>query len=155
MSKTLGPSGGQPIRTFLVGKALTSLQQMFATSSDIEISGTARNGKEALARIPKSHTQVICTELDLPIMDGLDLTRGIMATDPRAILVVSRLGQQEDRDKTFQLIEAGAIDVFAMSGQERGLVFDAWMQELIKKSKYFLASWYCEDDRSFQCCYGI
>ena len=135
MSKALGPYAGQPIRTFLVGEALTSLQQMFATSSDIEISGTANNGKEALALIPKSHSQVICTELEMPIMDGLDLTRGIMATDPRAILVVSRLGQQQDCDKTFQLFEAGAIEVFPMSGNESGLAFDAQMQELIQKIK--------------------
>ena len=40
--------------------------------------------------IPKSHSQVICTDLEMPVMDGLDLTKGIMATDPRAILVVSR-----------------------------------------------------------------
>ncbi len=135
MSKALGPCAGQPIRTFLVGETLSSLQQMLAPSSDIEISGTAKNGKEALELIPKSDSQVICTELEMPVMDGLDLTRGIMTTDPHAILVVSRLGQKEDRDKTFQLFEAGAIEVFPMPDDEHEEAFYTKAQELIKKIK--------------------
>lgn len=135
MSKALGPCVEQPIRTFLVGETLASLQQILATSSEIEISGTAENGEEALELIPKNNSQVICTELEMPVMNGLDLTRGIMATDPRAILVVSRLGQKEDCDKTFQLFEAGAIEVFPMPGNENELAFYASVQELIKKIK--------------------
>ena len=135
MLKALGSRAEQPIRTFLVGESLAPLQQMLATSSEIEISGTAKNGKEALELIPKNNSQVICTELEMPVMDGLDLTRVIMATDPRAILVVSRLGQKEDRDKTFQLFEAGAIEVFPMSDNESELAFYASAQELIKKIK--------------------
>jgi len=135
MSKALGLYAKQPIRTFLVGEALASLQQILATSSEIEISGTAKNGKEALELIPKNNSQVICTELEMPVMDGLDLTRGIMATDPRAILVVSRLGQKEDRDKLFQLFEAGAIEVFPLSDNESERALYASTQELIKKIK--------------------
>ena len=135
MSKAVGPCAEQPIRTFLVGEALASLQQILATSSEIEISGTAKNGKEAMELIPKSHSQVICTDLEMPVMDGLDLTKGIMATDPRAILVVSRPGQKEDRDKLFQLFEAGAIEVFPMSHNESELALYASTQELIKKIK--------------------
>ena len=135
MLKALGPRAEQPIRTFLVGESLAPLQRMLATSSEIEISGTAKNGKEALELIPKNNSQVICTELEMPVMDGLDLTRGLMATDPRAILVVSRLGQKEDPDKVFQLFEAGAIEVFPMSDYESELALYASVQELIKKIK--------------------
>ena len=135
MSKAIGPCAEQPIRTFLVGEALASLQQILATSSEIEISGTAKNGKEAIELIPKSHSQVICTEIEMPVMDGLDLTKSIMATDPRAILVVSRPGQKENRDKLFQLFEAGAIEVFPISHHESELALYARTQELIKKIK--------------------
>jgi len=135
MSKALGLCAEQPIRTFLVGEALASLQQILAASSEIEISGIAKNGKEALELIPKHNSQVICTEIEMPVMDGLDLIRGIMATDPRAILVVSCPGQKEDRDKLFQLFEAGAIEVFPMSDNESELALYASAQELIKKIK--------------------
>ena len=135
MSKALGLYAEQPIRTFLVGEALASLQQILATSSEIEISGTAKNGKEALELISRNNAQVICTELEMPVMDGLELTRGIMATDPRAILVMSRIGQKEDRDKLFQLFEAGAVEVFPLPDHESEGALYASTQELIKKIK--------------------
>ncbi len=135
MSKAVGHGAEPPIRTFLVGQGLAPLQQMLATSSDIEISGIAMNGKEALELIPRNNPQVICTQLEMPVMDGLDLTRGIMATDPRPILVVSRFGQQEDPERTFQLFEAGAIEVFSMPDHESNQAFSASAQELINKIK--------------------
>lgn len=135
MSKAFGLGVVQPIRIFLVGERLASLQPMLVVSSDIEISGIAKNGKEALDLIPKQNPQVICTELEMPVMDGLDLTRGIMDTDPRAILVVSWLGQQEDRDKTLQLFESGAIEVFPLLDSASEQVRYANAQELIKKIK--------------------
>ena len=132
MPKSLGLDA-QPIRVFLVGERLVSLQQMLIAASDIEISGTANNGKEALDLIPQKNPHVICTELEMPIMDGLDLTRGIMASDPRAILVVSRAGQQEDREKTFQLLESGAIEVFPLPDRESKEALCMSAQELIQK----------------------
>jgi two-component system chemotaxis response regulator CheB len=135
MSKFVGPWAGPPIRTFLVGQLLVPLEQILVTSSDIEICGTAMNGKEALERIPRIKPQVICTELEMPVMDGLDLTRGIMATDPRPILVMSRFGEQEDREKTVQLFEAGALEVFPMPDYESNHVFPASAQALINKIK--------------------
>ncbi len=133
MSKACRPDVEQPIRAFLVGEKLAALQQMLVAASDIEIIGTAKNGKEALDLIPKKNPLVICTELEMPVMDGLDLTRCIMTTDPRAILVVTSFGQKEDRDKTFQLFESGAIEVFPLLDGESEQALYANVQELIKK----------------------
>ena len=135
MSKALGPCCGQPIRIFLVGEALAPFQEVLATSVEIEVTGIARNGKEALDLISQENPQVICTQLEMPILDGLDLTRGIMATDPRAILVLSRLDQQEDCEKTFQLFEAGALDVFPMPDSDSLQAFSACAPDLINKIK--------------------
>ncbi len=135
MSKVLSSEIQRPIRIFLVGERLTSLQQILASASDIDIIGTAKNGKEALDLIPKKHVQVICTELEMPIMDGLDLTRGIMTMEPRAILVVRRFGQKGDRDKTFQILESGALEVFSMPYDESEGAVRRSVHELIKKIK--------------------
>ncbi len=135
MSKATAPSAQQPIRIFLVGERLASLQPMLVAASDIEIVGTAKNGKEAMDLILTQNPQVICTELEMPVMDGLDLTRGIMATDPCAILVVSWLGRQEDPDITLQLFESGAIEVFPLLDSDSERVRSANAQELIKKIK--------------------
>ena len=106
---------GHPIRVFLVEDSavcLTILKRMLATSPEIEVVGTARNGKEALELIPKIQPHVICTDLEMPLMDGHELTKQVVVKDPRAILVLSNYVQQDDTHNISRLFEAGAIDFF-------------------------------------------
>lgn len=102
------------IRTLLVEDspvALTILKRILETAADIEIVGTAQTGLEALSLIPVVQPDVICTDLHMPQMNGLELTAQIMDQHPRPILVVSASVQEEDTHHIFQLLEAGAVDV--------------------------------------------
>jgi two-component system chemotaxis response regulator CheB len=104
-----------PIRVFLVDDspvALTLLKRMLATSSDIEVVGTARNGKEALSMFADTRPKVICTDYHMPTMDGLELIREVMVSYPRPILVISSAVDRTDPGKTYALLQAGAVDVF-------------------------------------------
>ncbi|MGI0488252.1 chemotaxis-specific protein-glutamate methyltransferase CheB [Pantanalinema rosaneae CENA516] len=104
-----------PIRVLLVEDspvALTILKRIFASSPEVEVVGTARNGIEALELIPQVNPQVICTDLHMPKMNGLELTQEVMARYPRPILVISTSVQTEDTQTAFQLLEAGALDLF-------------------------------------------
>lgn len=103
-----------PIRVLIVEDslvALTILKRILATSSEIEIVGTARTGIEALALVPDIKPDVICTDLHMPQMNGLEFTSQIMAHHPLPILVVSASVQEEDSHHIFQLLEAGAVDI--------------------------------------------
>jgi len=104
----------KPIRVLLVDDspvALAVLKKLLSRSSEVEVVGTASNGKEALDLISILNPAVVCTDLDMPVMSGLELTKTIMARCPRPILVVSSLVQSENVDKIFGVLEAGAIDV--------------------------------------------
>jgi two-component system chemotaxis response regulator CheB len=90
---------------------LTILKRMLSTTPDIEVVGTARHGQEALELIPRLQPGVILTDLHMPVMDGLQFTREVMARYPRPILVVS-VSVGEDSPNAFNLLEAGAVDVF-------------------------------------------
>lgn len=105
----------QPIRVLLVEDspvALAVLTRILKASPDIEIVGTARTGQEALDLLPEARPQVICTDLHMPQMDGLELTRRVMSTSPKPILVISASVQEDDSQNIFQLLEAGAVDIF-------------------------------------------
>ncbi len=91
--------------------ALTILKKMLSTAPDIEVMGTAMNGRDALALVPKLDPTVVCTDLHMPVMDGLELTREIMDKYPRPILVISA-SVSEGNNNVFQLLNAGAVDVF-------------------------------------------
>ncbi|OCR01828.1 chemotaxis response regulator protein-glutamate methylesterase [Oscillatoriales cyanobacterium USR001] len=104
-----------PIRVLLVEDSpvvLIILKRIFVSSPEIEVVGTAQNGLDALELIPKIQPDVICTDLHMAQMNGLEFIREVMAKFPRPILVISASVQAEDTYNVFQLLEAGAVDVF-------------------------------------------
>ncbi|MEG3438417.1 chemotaxis-specific protein-glutamate methyltransferase CheB [Pannus brasiliensis CCIBt3594] len=92
--------------------ATTILTRMISSAEDMKVVGTARTGVDALEMIPKVKPDVICTDLLMPKMNGLELTQNIMERSPKPILVVSACVQDEDKNNVFQLLDAGAVDVF-------------------------------------------
>lgn len=102
------------IKVFLVDDSpvvLAVLQRILKTSPELEVIGTAADGSEALVKIPQLKPHVVCTDLKMGTMGGLELTQKLMAEFPVPILVVSSAVQSSDRDNIFQLLQAGAVDV--------------------------------------------
>ena len=127
-----------PIRVLLVDDSIITLailKRILADAPEIQVVGTAINGREALDMIPSLQPDVICTDLHMPVMDGLEFTRAVMDRFPRPILVLSISVQKEQTTNIFQLLEAGAIDVMAKPrGKEVG-GYDLDARELIGKIK--------------------
>ncbi len=92
--------------------ALEILQSLLGSCSDIDVVGTARDGVEGLEVIGKTQPDVICTDLFMENMDGLELTQRVMAESPRPILVISNFVGKTDVKNVFRLLQAGALDVF-------------------------------------------
>ncbi|WP_448561224.1 chemotaxis-specific protein-glutamate methyltransferase CheB [Trichothermofontia sp.] len=127
-----------PIRVLLVEDspvALTILKRILDTSPDLVVVGMARDGTEAMALIPKVNPQVICTDLHMPKMNGLELTRRIMAEAPCPILVISASVKEEDTHNVFPLLEAGALDVFPKPTTGLAAEYEQLGQELINRIK--------------------
>jgi two-component system chemotaxis response regulator CheB len=105
----------KPIRVLLVDDsplALVILQRMLSTSPEIEVVGVATHGRQALELVDNLKPAVICTDYHMPDMNGLELTQEIMAHFPCPILVISSAVGESDSDRVFNLLQAGAVDVF-------------------------------------------
>src|SRR5262249_17813568 len=126
-----------PIRVLLVDDSpliLAGLKKILASSPEIEVVGTAKNGREALDLIPHLNPDVVSTDFHMPVMDGLELTRELMARHPRPILVVSTAVGAEDGQRVFELLQAGAVDVFPKP--HGGLIGDGrFAEQLVSKLK--------------------
>ncbi len=127
-----------PIKVFLVEDspvALTILQRVLNSASGIKVVGTAKNGVIALEEIPLLKPDIVCTDLLMGKMDGLELTRQLMATYPIPILVISQVVTNNDTQKIGQLLEAGVLDVFPKP--KTGFIQDYEKQQegLIQKIK--------------------
>lgn len=107
---------GRDIRVLLVDDspiAIELVRRMLATAPEIQVVGSASDGVEALALIPQVRPDVICTDLHMPTMDGLQLTQEVMARHPLPILVLSVSVQAEQEHNIFRMLEAGALDILA------------------------------------------
>src|SRR3990167_4543736 len=112
--------------------ALTILGRILSTAPDIQVVGTAKDGKEGLALVQKLKPNVICVDLHMPVMDGYEFTKEVMARLPTPILVVS-VSVQEGSTNIFKLLEAGAVDIFAKPRSGIESEYDKRALELISK----------------------
>jgi two-component system chemotaxis response regulator CheB len=105
------------------------------SSPEVDVVGTARDGVEALEVITRTKPDVICTDLLMEKMDGLELTKRVMAEDPRPILVISTFVQKNDVDNVFRLLQAGASDVFPKPSTDSPTDYERLKSALIAKIK--------------------
>lgn len=103
-----------PVKVLLVEDSPVALgvyKKMLESSDDIDLVGTAFNGIEALSMIPRVQPQVICTDLQMPKMDGYEFIKQVMAHYPLPILVLSNVVHKSDIDNIFTVLKSGALDV--------------------------------------------
>jgi CheY-like chemotaxis protein len=82
--------------------------------------GLASNGREAIDRIGKQKPRLIITDLDMPEMNGTELTRRIVA-DHADIPVVVLTGKGSE-DSAIECFRAGAADYIKKENVKRDLV---------------------------------
>lgn len=99
------------IRVLIVDDAsfmVKAVRDILETDADIEVIGSAKNGKDALEKIKQLKPDVITLDVDMPIMDGLSAVRHIMIHEPVPIVMLSSLF--EHGDITFEALRLGVVD---------------------------------------------
>jgi two-component system chemotaxis response regulator CheB len=89
----------------------TLLRAIFDAEPDMRVVGWARDGREAVTLAHDLKPDIVTMDIRMPVMDGFDATRMIMATDPMPIVVVSSSVDDEELRITFRAIEEGALAV--------------------------------------------
>ncbi|MGB5960912.1 MAG: chemotaxis protein CheB [Coleofasciculaceae cyanobacterium] len=115
--------------------ALEILQRLLNSSPEVDVVGVARDGIEGLEVITRTRPDVICTDLLMENMDGLELTKRVMAADPRPILVISNFVRKTDVDNVFRLLQAGAADVFPKPMTDSPTDYEKLRNALVTKIK--------------------
>jgi len=116
----------------LMCKILTTVMN---SDPQILVVAIANNGKEAIELVPCLKPDIITMDMDMPVMDGFEATKEIMAYHPTPILIVSSSVFRLGMEKVFKAISHGALDVIDKSELE--LVGDKKSGEtLIAKIKF-------------------
>jgi chemotaxis response regulator CheB len=89
--------------------ALEVMRRTIEASAEHQVAWVARNGSEAVAACASATPNLILMDLIMPVLDGVEATRRIMAASPCAILIVTATVDSRS-GKVFEAIGAGAID---------------------------------------------
>jgi two-component system response regulator WspF len=92
--------------------AVEVLRRALASAPEHRLAWIARNGAEAVAQCATDRPDVLLMDLIMPVMDGVEATRRIMAATPCAILIVTG-DVTRNTGKVFAAMGAGALDVVA------------------------------------------
>jgi DNA-binding NarL/FixJ family response regulator len=83
------------------------LEELLETDPEIEVVGTAADGSEGIALIEREAPDVVLMDLSMPGVDGVEVTRQIVASGATARVVA--LTSFAERDRVLAALDAGAV----------------------------------------------
>ena len=81
------------------------LATLLAAQSDMEVVGTAGNGREAIAGVLRLAPQVAIIDISMPELDGIEAARQILAGNPEVHVMI--LSMHAGAQHIFHALEAG------------------------------------------------
>ena len=94
------------------------LTNMMNCDPQILVVAVAINGKEAVDLVPSLKPDIITMDMDMPVMDGFEATKQIMAYHPTPVLIVASTVFKTGMERVFKAISHGALDVIDKSELE-------------------------------------
>lgn len=89
---------------------IDGLETMIGSEDDLEVIATANNGKEALEKSLALHPDLILMDMDMPLLNGMEASRRILAEDKSAKIAV--LSMYADGSLVKSLIQYGIVGYF-------------------------------------------
>lgn len=123
------------IRVLIVDdSALTRsvLKEVFETSRDIEVVGSAADPLEARKLIKQLNPDVLTLDIEMPHMDGLTFLSNLMRLRPMPVVMVSSL-TENDADATLRALQLGAVDFVSKPKLNAVQGFTDFADEIIGK----------------------
>src|SRR6266404_5131945 len=108
------------------------LEGIFNADEQLQVVGSAKDGREAVAMAESLKPDVITMDINMPHVDGLQATAEIMTTNPRPIVIVSS-ESREGAASTLRALELGAIEFVAKPSSAIDLDMQSVKEELLRK----------------------
>lgn len=123
----------ETIRVLLAEDSATIRQYLTTLIEEIpgmRVVGQAANGRDVIDMALRLKPNVISMDVRMPVLDGLEATRRIMAQQPTPVVVVSGL-LDEDINLSLQALEAGALAVVSKPPDRTHPAFEHKRRQLL------------------------
>lgn len=119
------------------------LSDILTEDQEIEIAGTAANGRIALAKIPQVNPDIVTLDMEMPEMDGLATLVEIRKLYPKLPIIMFSTLTSRGATATLDALSLGANDYVAKPANVGSVMtaMQAVRQELVPKVKG-LCDWY-------------
>src|SRR5687768_520764 len=97
-----------------------ALSSVLANAPDIELVGVAMNGREAFEQVMEKDAQVLLTDIQMPIMSGLECLRELTKRKRDTAVVI--LTQHEDDGNVFEAVRGGAMSYLLKTSTPKEVV---------------------------------
>jgi two-component system chemotaxis response regulator CheB len=104
------------IRVLLIEDSRSTIayiERLLRAERDFDVLPTATDGASGVESAKRHKPSVILMDLELPALDGVSAIHEIMVAAPCPIVVLSAYLKEPGRDRTFESLQAGAVDVLA------------------------------------------
>jgi len=128
-----------PIRIMIVDDAIVvrkALTDALSHDPDIEVAGTASNGRLALAKLASFHPDVILLDIEMPEMNGLETIPEIRKILPKTPIIMFSTLSESGAAATLDALALGATDYLAKpSNSDMHATSESVTRDLIPKIK--------------------
>ena len=111
---------------------IKTLIDLFLGIEEIEVIGSAKNGKEAIEKILQNKPDALILDMNMPVMNGIEVIRYLSRNYPIPILVFSSY-THEGAKITNQALMEGALDFMQKPESIKG--YEGIRDKLIEKIK--------------------
>jgi DNA-binding NarL/FixJ family response regulator len=112
------------------------MSALLNAEGSFQIVGEARNGREAVELAPKLRADVILMDIAMPVLNGLEATRQILAADPSARIII--LSAHSDDAYIERMMAAGVAGF--LEKQSSSDVLSKAITEVANGKTYFSSS---------------
>src|SRR5256886_14090800 len=131
----------EPIKVLIVddiASTLDNLQKLLSFEPDIQVVGTAMNGKQGIEQAQKVGPDLVLMDVNMPIMDGIQATETLAQEVPGSPVII--MSVQGERDYLRRAMQSGAREflIKPFSGDEL-IASIRRVYQLEQKKESFLA----------------